>query len=162
MKTEIVLVKGFAITNQRETTLLWNKETGKPLHPALVWNDGRTASIVKELIETKPEKLDDLRVSTQSDRIRRSLLSQAFHAVVIYQVCLVPRLRHKAHTPCICILLFLPLSTFLQHWLLVKMPTSQDIMAVFVDNDNNILVDGQIVNVGRPGYKSSLKFEVGR
>ena len=62
---QTTLVEGFAITNQRETTLLWDKETGKLLHPALVWNDGRTAGIVKELIETTPiEKLDDLRVST--------------------------------------------------------------------------------------------------
>jgi glycerol kinase len=32
------------ITNQRETTLLWERETGKPLHNAIVWQDRRTAA----------------------------------------------------------------------------------------------------------------------
>ncbi|MEO0924214.1 MAG: glycerol kinase GlpK, partial [Pseudomonadota bacterium] len=35
-------IAGIGITNQRETTLLWDKETGKPLHNALVWQDRRT------------------------------------------------------------------------------------------------------------------------
>src|SRR5438309_2347819 len=34
------------ITNQRETTLLWNKKTGKPLHNAIVWQDTRVADEV--------------------------------------------------------------------------------------------------------------------
>jgi len=34
------------ITNQRETTLLWNKHTGKPLHNAIVWQDTRVANEV--------------------------------------------------------------------------------------------------------------------
>ena len=32
------------ITNQRETTLLWNRHTGAPLHPAIVWQDARVES----------------------------------------------------------------------------------------------------------------------
>ena len=35
-------VKGIGITNQRETTLLWNRETGQPVHNAIVWDDSRT------------------------------------------------------------------------------------------------------------------------
>lgn len=31
------------ITNQRETTLIWDRETGKPVYPAIVWQDRRTA-----------------------------------------------------------------------------------------------------------------------
>ena len=34
---------GLGLTNQRETTLLWNRRTGKPIHNAIVWQDGRTA-----------------------------------------------------------------------------------------------------------------------
>ncbi len=34
------------ITNQRETTLLWNRRTGRPLHRALVWQDTRTDTLV--------------------------------------------------------------------------------------------------------------------
>jgi len=36
------------ITNQRETTLLWNKKTGKPLHNAIVWQDTRVAEEVSK------------------------------------------------------------------------------------------------------------------
>lgn len=37
------------ITNQRETTLVWNRKTGKPVHNAIVWQDTRTAAICKGL-----------------------------------------------------------------------------------------------------------------
>lgn len=39
-------VKAIGITNQRETTVAWNKRTGEPLHNAVVWLDTRTADIV--------------------------------------------------------------------------------------------------------------------
>jgi glycerol kinase len=39
------------ITNQRETTLVWDKATGKPVHNAIVWQDTRTDQLVKELGE---------------------------------------------------------------------------------------------------------------
>ena len=35
---------GFGMTNQRETTILWHRKTGEPAHPAIVWEDVRTAS----------------------------------------------------------------------------------------------------------------------
>ncbi len=34
---------GIGITNQRETTLVWDRATGRPIHPAIVWQDRRTA-----------------------------------------------------------------------------------------------------------------------
>jgi glycerol kinase len=37
------------ITNQRETTVVWDRETGKPVHNALVWQDRRTTDRVEEL-----------------------------------------------------------------------------------------------------------------
>ena len=40
------------ITNQRETTLVWNRKTGKPYHPAIVWQDTRTDRICNQLAET--------------------------------------------------------------------------------------------------------------
>ncbi|MCC7540145.1 MAG: glycerol kinase GlpK [Deltaproteobacteria bacterium] len=36
-------VRGIGITNQRETTLVWDRATGKPIHRAIVWQDRRTA-----------------------------------------------------------------------------------------------------------------------
>ncbi|KAI7897742.1 uncharacterized protein BX663DRAFT_481347 [Cokeromyces recurvatus] len=40
------------ITNQRETTIAWDSETGQPLYPAIVWSDNRTAQTVQELKKT--------------------------------------------------------------------------------------------------------------
>lgn len=42
-------VAAIGITNQRETTVVWNKETGKPLYNAIVWQCRRTAAICEEL-----------------------------------------------------------------------------------------------------------------
>ena len=42
-------VAAIGITNQRETTLIWDRATGKPIHHALVWQDRRTAAICDTL-----------------------------------------------------------------------------------------------------------------
>ena len=42
-------IAGIGITNQRETTLIWDRETGKPVHNAIVWQDRRTAPACEEL-----------------------------------------------------------------------------------------------------------------
>ena len=42
-------VTGIGITNQRETTVVWNRRTGKPLHNAIVWQDRRTADHCQRL-----------------------------------------------------------------------------------------------------------------
>ncbi len=42
-------VAAIGITNQRETTLVWNRKTGKPVHRAIVWQDRRTAERCAEL-----------------------------------------------------------------------------------------------------------------
>ncbi|WP_261815607.1 glycerol kinase GlpK [Vibrio gallicus] len=42
-------VAGIGITNQRETTIVWNKETGKPVYNAIVWQCRRTADTCEEL-----------------------------------------------------------------------------------------------------------------
>ena len=38
-------IAGIGITNQRETTIVWDRATGKPLHNAIVWQDRRTAAL---------------------------------------------------------------------------------------------------------------------
>jgi glycerol kinase len=42
-------VAGIGITNQRETTILWDRATGKPIHNAVVWQDRRTADMCASL-----------------------------------------------------------------------------------------------------------------
>lgn len=42
-------IKGLGITNQRETVVIWNKKTGKPVYNAIVWQDRRTADYCEHL-----------------------------------------------------------------------------------------------------------------
>jgi glycerol kinase len=44
-------VAAIGITNQRETVVLWERETGRPVHRALVWQDGRTGSLCRAMRE---------------------------------------------------------------------------------------------------------------
>ena len=48
---------GLGITNQRETTLVWSRTTGRPIHNAIVWQDRRTAPLCAELKERGCETL---------------------------------------------------------------------------------------------------------
>jgi glycerol kinase len=50
-----IQVEGLGITNQRETVVLWDRETLAPLHRAIVWQDRRTALICSELREAGHE-----------------------------------------------------------------------------------------------------------
>jgi glycerol kinase len=49
-------IAGIGITNQRETTVIWNRATGKPIHNAIVWQDRRTADICAALKKAGHEK----------------------------------------------------------------------------------------------------------
>lgn len=42
-------IDGIGITNQRETTVVWDRSTGEPIHPAIVWQDRRTAGFCETL-----------------------------------------------------------------------------------------------------------------
>ncbi|MBO9134990.1 glycerol kinase GlpK [Rhizobium sp. B230/85] len=50
-------IAAIGITNQRETTVVWDRDTGAPLHPAIVWQDRRTAEICESLRADGYEKL---------------------------------------------------------------------------------------------------------
>ncbi|XP_067931200.1 glycerol kinase-like isoform X2 [Watersipora subatra] len=47
-------IKAIGVTNQRETTVVWDKVTGKPLYNAIVWLDGRTTKTVSTLVQKTP------------------------------------------------------------------------------------------------------------
>ncbi len=51
---EIVAI---GITNQRETTIIWDKNTGAPIYNAIVWQDKRTADFCRELAKDKGEDI---------------------------------------------------------------------------------------------------------
>src|SRR5207237_10006754 len=42
-------IAAVGITNQRETTIVWDRETGEPIHNAIVWQDRRTADFCERL-----------------------------------------------------------------------------------------------------------------
>ncbi|HPG39964.1 MAG TPA: glycerol kinase GlpK [bacterium] len=44
-------IHALGITNQRETTIVWDRTTGKPVHNAIVWQDRRTAELCKKLAD---------------------------------------------------------------------------------------------------------------
>ena len=50
-------LKSLGITNQRETTVLWNKDSGKPYGNAIVWQDTRTEKICSELLSSSYKEL---------------------------------------------------------------------------------------------------------
>lgn len=50
-------IEGIGITNQRETTVVWDKHTGKPVYPAIVWQSRQTEEICRELRESGHEEI---------------------------------------------------------------------------------------------------------
>src|SRR3989338_5447812 len=46
-------ITAIGISNQRETTIIWDKKTGEPVYPAIVWQDQRTAPICEKLSDHK-------------------------------------------------------------------------------------------------------------
>ena len=58
IKSKIISI---GITNQRETTILWDKNTCKPVYNAIVWQDRRTKKICKNLKKRKLENLLDIK-----------------------------------------------------------------------------------------------------
>lgn len=63
-------IKCIGITNQRETTLAWDKKTGKPLCRAMVWDDARTVAMVRDY----QKRLDEEGIPVGDDE--RDLLSR--------------------------------------------------------------------------------------
>ena len=49
-------IAAIGVTNQRETVVIWDKATGRPIHPAIVWQDRRTAPTCERLIKTGAEE----------------------------------------------------------------------------------------------------------
>ena len=77
-------LEAIGITNQRETTIVWDKGNGRPVHNALVWQDRRTTDRVEELeeedkVETKSLRVDggavknDFLCQLQSDIIQTDI-----------------------------------------------------------------------------------------
>ncbi len=60
-------IRAIGITNQRETTVLWDRKSGKPLHNAIVWQDRRTAALCERLVREGHEALVSARTGLLLD-----------------------------------------------------------------------------------------------
>uniref|UniRef100_A0A8C3QTZ2 glycerol kinase n=1 Tax=Cyanoderma ruficeps TaxID=181631 RepID=A0A8C3QTZ2_9PASS len=56
LNIDIANIRAIGVTNQRETTVVWDKTTGEPLYNAIVWLDLRTQSTVERLLKRIPGK----------------------------------------------------------------------------------------------------------
>jgi glycerol kinase len=61
-------IAAIGVTNQRETTVVWEKKTGKPIYNAIVWQDTRTDKIISELAKSRGASAS---LSTGQDRFRK-------------------------------------------------------------------------------------------
>ncbi|GAA5444425.1 glycerol kinase [Microbulbifer sp. NBRC 101763] len=88
-------VEAVGITNQRETTVLWDRHTGEPVHPAIVWQCRRSAEICQELAAA--EKSDWLRE-------RSGLLLDAYFSAskLLWIFRAQPQLLERAHRGDLC------------------------------------------------------------
>lgn len=57
MNLEAKSIAAIGISNQRETTIIWEKNTGKPIYPAIVWQDRRTSNLCTQLSQHKISQL---------------------------------------------------------------------------------------------------------
>ncbi len=60
-------IAAIGITNQRETTILWDRRTGRPIHRALVWQDRRTAPLCRRLADAGLEPMLAARTGLRLD-----------------------------------------------------------------------------------------------
>ena len=60
-------IAAIGITNQRETTLVWDAKTGKPVHNAIVWQDRRTADFCRKLRDSGDDKIITERTGLLAD-----------------------------------------------------------------------------------------------
>merc|ERR1711939_634991 len=78
-------IKAIGITNQRETTICWDTNTGEPLYNAIVWPDTRTTSIVRELKKRegadKLQEICGLPISTYPSSVKLLWLYRNVDAV---------------------------------------------------------------------------------
>ena len=51
-------VAAIGITNQRETTVIWDRRSGEPIHNAIVWQDRRTARLLRRSQARRPRRPD--------------------------------------------------------------------------------------------------------
>jgi len=88
-------IAGIGITNQRETVVIWDRKTGKPLHNAIVWQDRRTSDYMSALREGGKEALIQQKAGLLLDPY---FSASKFH----WLLRAIPDARHRAENGEIC------------------------------------------------------------
>lgn len=82
-------IAAIGISNQRETTIIWDRKTGKPIYPAIVWQDRRTAAMCRQLSESP--------ISKQVQQKTGLLLDPYFSATkIMWLLENIPQARERA------------------------------------------------------------------
>jgi glycerol kinase len=82
-------IAAIGISNQRETTIIWDRKTGKTIYPAIVWQDRRTAALCK--------KIAQLAIGKQIPAKTGLLLDPYFSATkIMWLLENIPQVRHRA------------------------------------------------------------------
>lgn len=82
-------ISGIGITNQRETTIVWDRETGEPVYNAIVWQCRRTAGMIDALVEAGLDKM----VKDKTGLVPDAYFSASKIAWILQNV---PKAREKA------------------------------------------------------------------
>lgn len=88
-------IAAVGITNQRETTVIWDKSTGIPIYNAIVWQDTRTQSIIDEVAE---QGLSVPNVSRFKDKTGLPLATYFAASKIVWILNNVPGARERAET----------------------------------------------------------------
>ena len=118
-------IKSIGITNQRETTVLWNKKTGKPVYNAIVWQCGRT----KEYCDGLKEK-----ISNQSVQEKTGLLLNPYFSAskVNWILNHVKGLKEKVNNDEICF-------GTIDSWLIWNLSGAKDHITDFTNASRTLL-----------------------
>lgn len=82
-------ILAIGISNQRETTIIWDKKTGKPIYNAIVWQDRRTSELCRQLAQQK--------ISTKLQEKTGLLLDPYFSATkIMWLLDTQPHIRERA------------------------------------------------------------------
>ena len=133
-------VYGLGITNQRETTIAWEKNSGKPLYNAIVWNDRRTINDCYKLIKSKHSKI----IQDKTGLIINSYFSATKMKWLLHHVPAVAKAA-KANNLCLGTMESFLVYKLTQHTVFVTDVTNASRTMLF--NINSCRWDNQLLNI---------------
>jgi glycerol kinase len=91
------MIAGIGITNQRETTVLWDRRTGKPVYRAIVWQDRRTSAWCQRLQEQLEQQGRENFIRSRTGLLLDSYFSASKIRWILDHVLGATQLAHEGH-----------------------------------------------------------------